>query len=382
MVCRMAKNFYDVLTVKKAATQKEIKKAYRKLARKWHPDINPGNQDAEQKFKEISLAYDCLGNEEKRKLYDEFGEEGLQAGFDSEKVRQYRQWNSSRQGWQQAQSGQESGTYQSYEDIFGDLFSFGGGAGSFKTGGASRGRDVEHDMTIDLISSLNGFETYLSMQRDKICSGCQGSGMDSQSGLNKCASCGGSGRLNVADGPVHFTKPCPQCNGHGTTGKTCTECGGRGQVPGTEKIRVTIPEGIKDGAKVRVASKGEPGRNGGPAGDLYLIIHVRPHPLLKREEDNLHMEVPVTVSEAMAGGTISIPTIDGRVGVKVPPKSQSGQTLRLKGKGAVNTKTKQRGNLMIKLIVKVPQTDDDESLKAAEKMESLYNGDLRGDMRL
>jgi molecular chaperone DnaJ len=383
----MAEDFYQILGVSKSATQEEIKKAYRKLARKWHPDINPGNKEAEQKFKDISMAYDALGNAEKRKLYDEFGKEGLQAGFDAEKARQYKQqW----EGFQQAgaESAQGFGQYESYEDVFGDLFGFGTGGGfsgtgrGFATQGASKGRDIEYDMSIDLVSALRGFETELSMQKMRECPSCNGSGNDPSAGLSTCPTCGGSGRLNVAQGPMQFTKACPQCRGHGQVGKPCGQCRGSGQVMGTERIKVTIPQGVKEGSRVRVAGKGEPGMNGGQHGDLYLVIHVKPHPHMSREGDNLHMEVPVTVGEAMAGATITVPTIDGQVKVKIPPKSQSGQTLRLKGKGAVNIKAKKRGDLMVKLVVKVPRTDDREILEAAEKMTRFYEEDLRRDIRL
>ena len=377
----MSKDFYKTLGVSKDASQENIKKAYRKLARKWHPDINPGNKEAEQKFKEISQAYDCLGNEEKRRRYDEFGEEGLRAGFDAEKARQYKQWSSFQQGGP-GPGGQGFGRYQSYEDVFGDLFGFGQGRGGYRSTMASRGRDVEHDMTIDLVSALKGFETELSMQRMKPCPGCQGSGTDPNTPLNTCTSCGGSGRLNVAEGPIQFTKPCPLCHGHGQIGKVCSRCQGNGQILATEKIKVVVPQGVKEGSKVRVTGKGEPGVNGGPPGDLFLIIHVRAHPFLKREGDNLYMEVPVTIAEAMAGGTITIPTVGGQVNVKVPPKSQSGQSLKLRGKGAFNPKTKQRGDLMVKLVVKVPQTDDKETLDAAKKMGRFYKADLRGHIRL
>ena len=377
----MSEDFYKILGVSRTASQDEIKKAYRKLARKWHPDINPGNKDAEQRFKDISRAYDCLGKEEKRKLYDEFGEEGLQGSFDAEKAREYKKWSSFQQE-SGGRAGQEFGSYQSYEDIFGDIFGVGQDRGGFRTGSASKGRDIEHNMTIDLISALKGFDTELSMQKVKECAGCRGSGIDPSSKMSTCPTCGGSGRLSVAEGPMHFTKPCPQCQGHGRTGKPCAGCGGSGHTLGVEKIRVAIPQGVKKGSKVRVAGKGEPGFNGGQPGDLYMIIHVKPHPVLKREGDNLLIDVPVTVGEAMAGSTITIPTIDGKVSVKIPPKSQNGQTLRLKGKGAVNIKTKQKGDLMVKLVVKVPQTDDREILEAAKKMGSFYKKDLRSDIRL
>lgn len=381
----MAKDFYKILGVKKEASKEEIKKAYRRLARKWHPDINPGNKEAEAKFKEISSAYDCLGNDEKRKLYDEFGEEGLHAGFDAEKARQYKQWGAYQQqgAYGGSGAGQEFGRYESYEDIFGDLFSFGRGqGGGFRTATSSKGRNIEHEMTIDLISALRGFETELSMQKAAVCTQCNGTGIDPTAKLIPCQTCGGSGRMNVAEGPLQFTKPCPSCHGHGYTGKACSQCAGSGHVMGMERIKVVIPQGVKEGSKVRVAGKGESGSNGGKPGDLYLIIHIKPHPLLKREGDNILMEVPVTVGEIMSGGTITVPTIDGPVKVKVPPKSQSGQTLRLKGKGAVNLKTKGKGDLMVKLVVKVPQTDDKEILQAAERMDRFYKEDLRKNLRL
>ncbi len=377
----MATDFYKILGVSKDTSEEQIKKAYRKLARKWHPDINPGNNEAEKKFKEISQAYDCLGNKEKRKLYDEFGEDGLQSGFDAEKARHYSQWRGSQQGDQHG-SGEGFGRYQSYEDIFGDIFGSGMGSSGFRSQAPARGRDLQHDMTVDLISALRGFETELSMQKAKTCEVCGGSGNDPKSTLSTCSYCGGSGRLNVAEGPMHFTKPCPHCQGHGQTGKPCTACGGSGRVPGTEKIRVVIPKGVKEGSKVRVAGKGEPAPNGGKPGDLYLMIHVKPHPFLQRAGDDLFMDVPVTVREAMAGGNIDIPTIDGPVKLKVPAGSQTGKVLRLKGKGATNLKAKTRGNLMVKLVVKVPQTEDPEILAAVQKMDALYKEDVRSTIRL
>jgi len=377
----MAQDYYEILGVPKNATQEEIKKTYRKLARKWHPDINPTDQEAEKKFKDISRAYDVLGKEERRKLYDEFGEEGLQAGFDADKARQYQDWRTFQQAGRRG-SAEGFGRYQSYEDIFGDLFGYGEGARDFRTAGPSKGRDLEHEMTIDLLSALRGFKTDLTMQKVQVCSICRGTGIDPQSKLTTCPVCHGSGRLNVAEGPMHFTKACPRCKGHGTIGKPCPQCGGSGQTVGQEKIKVTIPPGVKDGSRVRVAGKGEPGGDGGPPGDLYLVVHVQPHPFLKREGDDLHLEVPVTVGEAMAGGSITVPTIDGEVKLKIPPRSQSGQTLRLRGKGAVNPKTKRKGDLMVKLTVKVPQTDDAAILQAARDMEKFYGEDVRKEIRL
>jgi molecular chaperone DnaJ len=388
----MAKDYYKILGVSKSASQDEIKKAYRKLARKWHPDINPGDEKAEQTFKDISEAYDALGSEEKRKLYDEFGAEGLQAGFDAEQAREYKKWQSFGGGAgarsRTAGGAQGFGQYQSYEDIFGDLFGFGGGGGGgprgFSTGGrrTTKGRDIEHEMTIDMMSALRGFETELSMQKAKACDRCSGSGDDPSSSASTCASCGGTGRMNVGDGPMNFTKICPECGGAGQSRATCPQCNGSGQTVGVEKIRVNIPKGVKEGAKVRVSGKGEPGRGGGPPGDLFLVVHIKPHPLLKREGDDLHIDVPVTIHEAMAGGTATVPTVDGQVNVKIPAGSQSGRVLKLKGKGAINTKTKARGDLLARLVVRPPKTDAADALKAAETLEEYYKEDVRKDLRL
>ncbi len=377
----MAEDFYKILGVPKDATQEQIKKAYRKLARKWHPDVNPGNKDAEQTFKEISSAYDCLGHEEKRKLYDEFGEDGLRAGFDSEKAREYAKWGSFQQE-RPEYDGKGFGRYENFEDIFGDIFGGRTAQGGFRTAGPSRGRDIQHDMTIDLLSALKGFETELSMQKRTTCSRCGGTGNEPGATISTCPYCGGSGRQDVASGPVNFTKPCPHCHGHGQVGKPCTQCGGSGQAVGTEKIRVVIPSGVKEGSKVRVAGKGEPGAGGGDPGDLYLVIHLKHHPFLKRDGDDLLMDVPVTLSEAMAGGTIPVPTVDGPINLKIPPESQNGQTLRLKGKGAVNLKTRERGNLLVRLFVMLPKTKDSEVLEAVRKMEPLYGEDVRSQLKL
>lgn len=384
----MAKDLYKILGVKKGSSQEEIKKSYRKLARKWHPDINPGNKESEQKFKDISGAYDCLGHAEKRKLYDEFGDDSLNTGFDAEKAREYKKWGAyqqeSRPSSGSGRSGQDFGKYQSYEDLFGDLFNSQGTNAGRASGSPvpSKGRDMEHDMTIDLISALKGFETELSMQKMKPCQPCNGAGIDPSAGMSTCTTCGGSGRLNIAEGPVNFTKQCPSCNGHGSTGRLCAKCNGQGQVASTERIRVTIPKGVKEGSKVRVTGKGEPGFNGGQSGDLYLLIHIKPHKFLKRENNDLLLEIPVTVSEAISGGTISVPTIDGIVNLKIPPGSQSNQTLRLKGKGVVDLKTGNRGDMMVKIIVKVPQADNEEAIEAAKKLDSFYSGDIRKDIKL
>ncbi|MFY9399041.1 MAG: J domain-containing protein [Desulfomonilia bacterium] len=383
----MAKDYYEVLGVPRNASAKQIKEAYRRLSRKWHPDINPGNREAEERFKEISSAYDVLGDEERRRLYDEFGEEGLRPGFDAERARDYRQGfrGASRRaqagagpggGW----SSEGFGRFSSYEDIFGNVFDIGpGGRASREQEG---GRDLEHELTIDLVSALKGFQTEIAIDRPKACPTCRGSGLDPRAEPSPCPVCGGTGRLDVSRGPIQFTRACPHCGGTGRMGSPCPACRGQGVVTGTERIRVTIPPGVAQGSRIRVPGKGEPSLAGGPPGDLYLVVHVRDHPFLKRENDDLTMEVPVTVGEAMAGGPITVPTLDGPIRVKVPPGSQGGRVLKIRGKGAPNPKTKRHGDLLIRLAVRVPSTDDPEALEAARKMDRLYNRDVREGLKL
>ncbi len=372
----MSEDYYKLLGVSKTASNKEIKKAYRKLARKWHPDINPGNKKAEEKFKEISRAYDCLSDNKKRKLYDEFGEDGLNAGFDADATREYKQWKSAEHK-KGGFSDSGAGKYQSYEDIFGDVFGFSTGENRGPHTMVVEGRDIEYEITIDFLSALKGFETTVSMEKIKQCSGCNGSGTDPESKFTICSACGGTGQVDVAKGPMTFKKSCPVCGGKGSTGKPCQECSGKGQIPYTEKIKVKIPPGVKEGSKVRVTGKGEQGINSDRCGDLYFIIHIKPHSFLKRYGDNIHMNVPVTVYEAMAGGKIIIPTIEGKVSLKIPPKSQTGQVLKLRGKGALNLKTGNRGDLLVKLKVLVPRTEDKEILNAVKKLDGLYKEDIR-----
>lgn len=386
----MAKDLYSILGVSKDASEAEIKKAYRKLARKYHPDVNPGNREAEQKFKEISRAYEVLGNKEKRRLYDEFGEESMQPGFDAEKTRQYRQWQSAAGtggfdfgGDAFGFGGSEFGRFHSYEDIFGDLFGFGGtGRSKGSRGTAMKGQDAEYHMSIDFLSALKGMKTDISLRRPQSCSTCNGSGTEPGTTLMPCRACGGSGRLEVAEGPMHFTQVCPECGGHGRVGKPCSACGGTGFVEGTETIRVTIPPGVDEGSRVRVAGKGSPGTGGGPPGDLYLVIHVKPHPFLTRKGDDIYMDLPVTVGEVLAGAKVEVPTVDGVISLKIPPGSQNGRILRVKGKGVMNPKTKKRGDLLVRLSVRLPEGDSDELRNAAQVMDRYYKYDPRKDIRL
>ena len=377
----MSKQFYKELGVSKTATSEEIKKAYRKQARKWHPDINPGNKEAEEKFKKVSAAYECLKDEKKRKLYNEFGEDGIKTGFNADAARQYKQWQSTKQQ-QDNYSSDNFGKYQSYEDVFGDAFGFSTGARSSGTKRAVAGNDIEYEMTIDFLSSLKGFKTNISLEKIVPCNECKETGLDPKSKASVCKKCGGSGQVSVSQGPMNFMTQCPACGGRGVTGKVCKKCQGAGEIKVLEKIKVTIPAGVKENSKIRVTGKGGQGTNGGRNGNLYITIHVNPHPLLTRKGNNLTMELPVTLHEIMAGETVTIPTIDGKIKLKIPPKSQNGQLLKLKGKGTINLKTKNKGDLFVKLKVVLPKTSDNKKLEEIKKLESLYKTDIRSTIKL
>ena len=333
------RDYYQVLGVARNASVDDIRKAYRKLARKYHPDINPGDKSAEEKFKEISVAYEVLSDADKRKLYDEFGEQGLSAGFDPEKARAYQQW--------QEQSAQTGGSYRFEHGDMGDFFGFGfedlfGGRRGGRRNAPTRGEDLEARMDIDFLDAVRGFQTGLSLQRP-----------------TTCDRCGGTGK--VAD-------------------KTCPVCGGSGRVVRQDTVRVNIPPGAETGKRIRVPGKGGSGVRGGPAGDLYITPRVRSHPLFTRDGNDLAMELPITIGEALSGATIEVPTPAGAVKVKVPAGAQSGQRLRVKGKGVAARGRNPAGDLYLRLMIKTPSNGLPKEL--AERLESAYHENVRKDLRI
>lgn len=380
-------DFYSVLGVKKDASTAEIKKSYRKLARKYHPDVNPGNKDAEEKFKSISEAHEVLSDPEKRKIYDEFGEEGLRAGFDPEQARQYRQWQQAggfgRGGGRtfHATYGPGDFKYSGFEDVFSDLFGGGAGARAPRRGPA-RGGDVESSLDVDFLTAIKGGTTRVTLRKGNPCTQCGGTGRVTTSGESVCPTCKGTGQIGVAQGPLNFNQACPTCGGTGRTGQICHACRGTGIIEGTETIDVNIPAGVNDGSRIRLAGKGEPGREGGSPGDLFITTRVGKHPLFTREGDDLKVDIPVTVSEAMNGAEISVPTPTGPVQLKIGRGTKSGQRLRLKGKGAPNLKTKIPGDMYVTVRVQVPTTDDATALEASKVLDRFYGGDIRRDIYL
>jgi molecular chaperone DnaJ len=371
------RNYYQILGVERGASHADIRKAYRKLARKHHPDINPGNKDAENKFKEISIAYDVLGDEQKRKLYDEFGEAALTAGFDAEKARSYQQW--------QQQSAGAGGGYEfdmdDLSELFGGLGGM-GGRGRRTRQGPMRGEDIESSMDIDFLDAVRGFQTSITLQRPVTCDTCNGSGTKLGSNPSQCPECGGSGSKSVAQGPLQFRQTCPRCMGTGKLpGEPCAVCRGSGRVLRPETIRVNIPAGAEPSKRIRLRGKGEAGVRGGPPGDLYIVPRIRPHPLLTRSGKDLSMELPITIGEAVRGATVEVPTPMGKLKVKIPAGAQSGQQLRLKGKGVSAHGQSPAGDLYLRLMIRVPK-DNHIPEEVIEKIDRAYAEDVRKDVRL
>jgi molecular chaperone DnaJ len=370
-------DYYKVLGVERGASKDDVRKAYRKLARKYHPDINPGNKEAENKFKDLSVAYDVLSDEKKRKLYDEFGEAGLAAGFDAEKARSYEQWRQ--------QSARAGGTAQEFDmDDLGDLF--GGLGGMFRQksrapAGPQRGADIESSMEIDFLDAVRGFQTAITLERPVACDTCHGSGTKAGTAPATCPQCGGSGNVAVTQGPIQFRKTCPRCSGSGKLpGDPCPVCRGSGRVTRSETIRVNIPPGADPGKQIRLRGKGEAGIRGGPAGDLFITPRIRPHPVLTRSGRDLSMDLPITVGEAVRGASIDVPTPAGTIKVKVPAGAQSGQQLRIKGKGVAAHGQTPAGDLYLRLMVRVPNDAVDNEV--IDKLDQAYREDVRKNLRL
>lgn len=374
------KDLYSVLGVSRSATADEIKRAYRKLARRYHPDVNPGNKEAEERFKEISVAYDALSDPQKRKQYDEFGMQGLQAGFDAAMAREARERVERAYAGGAFGAGAPGaggfGRYASFDDIFGDIL------GAEARPGPQPGADAESPFEIDLLDAIRGTTTTFGIDRHEACSACDGSGSE-RSSETTCPECHGKGQVQAARGPMTLLRTCARCGGAGRTAtRPCPSCGGSGETARREQLRVRIPAGVDNGSRVRIAGKGAPGRHGGPPGDLYIVIRVRPHPVLERRGQDLYLDVPVTLAEAALGATIQVPTPDGEVRVKVPPGSQSGRLLRIRGHGVPGLKDAPRGDLYIRVMVRVPHPLNATQEEAVRTLDAAYGANVREGLRL
>ncbi len=377
------KDYYATLGVRKSASAEDIRKAFRKLARKYHPDVNPGDKKAEEKFKEISEANDILSDDKKRKIYDQFG-------FYSDQIDPAAAEAAARAG--HGARGQHHGPidfggfdfseeapgtggsgagWGSFRDIFSGMFSK-----ERQAQGPQPGTDLEYQVNVDFWTAIRGGVARLEIQRQEICPSCHGRA--TTGGSQTCPECQGSGQVTQMGGRMKFNIQCPRCGGSGKAQNACANCHGEGVVYRTEPLEFRIKPGTRDGQRIRLAGKGNAGLHGGPPGDLYLIIRTGPHPVYTRTGDDIYITLPVTVSEAALGGRIDVPTIDGRAQLRVPPGTQSGQKLRMRDRGVVSaTKEGTRGDQIVTVEVSVPQVRDERSREILKEFAKLNPEDPR-----
>ncbi len=379
------KDYYAILGVDRRAKPEQIRKAYRRLARKFHPDVNPGNKAAEEKFKEISGAYEVLSDEKKRQIYDQYGfyaDNIPPGGYGpaSSPVTGAPGFDFSGFDFSDfsAAAGEKRSSFgNSFRDIFSQFFSRGEGE---EARGPERGTDIEQRMHLAFWDGIRGTRVRFNAARNEACAACRGTGAGSGK-PSTCAACGGSGKAARQIGAMRFSGPCPECRGTGRQGPRCSACGGSGYTRRPETFDVRIPPGVDTGSRVRVPAKGNAGVNGGPPGDLYIITEVDPHPIFERKGDNIYVKVPVTVSEAALGAKVEVPTLDGPNTIKVPPGTQSGQKLRLRGKGAPSLRGNARGDLFVDVQVVVPKVADERTKEILRELARLNPEDPRTELK-
>lgn len=367
------KDYYEILGVPKDASKKDISKAYRRLARKYHPDANPGDAEAEEQFKEVSAAYDVLGDDSKRKEYDEVrrmaasgigGSVGGGPGFGGGGF-----------GGGGVHFEDVGGGFGGVEDILGAFFGRGaGGRTAGARGGtrAARGADLQTDVHLDFEQAVRGATVSVAVDTDKACSRCRGNGAEPGTSPTVCGQCGGAGTVAVDQGPFSFSQPCPACNGAGRTVEhPCTRCQGRGVERGRQNVSARVPPGVRDGQRIRVKGRGAAGRGGGPRGDLFVRVHVPAHPVFGRKgRYDLTLDLPVTYTEAVLGAEVKVPTLDGPVTMKVPAGTPSGRVMRVKGHGA-HKPDGSRGDLLVTVEVAVPKKVSKEERELLERLDQL-----------
>jgi molecular chaperone DnaJ len=364
----VADELYKTLGVSKKASEEEIKKAYRKLARKYHPDRNPGDAEAEEKFKEISAAYDVLSDPEKRKEYDEGPAFGGFGGFGG--------------GQGPFPGGGQAGGFGGFDlgDIFGSVFNRGGGRGAQPQ--AVRGRDLETEVPLSFDQAINGAQISVTVPKQSQCATCRGSGAKPGTAPKRCPRCEGRGVEAQGQGFFSISQPCSQCGGSGQIIEDpCPTCGGSGLTQQTKRYKVNVPAGVKDGTRIRLAGKGEDGPRGGPPGDLYVTTRVSRSPVFERLDDgSLEVTVPITVPEALRGGTIEVPTLEGTKKIKVAPGTKHGSVQRLRGEGPPK-KGGGNGDIRYRLEIAMPTELSDEQREAVDKLaETLNGGDPRAEL--
>lgn len=349
------RDYYEVLGVSKSADEKEIKKAYRRVAMKFHPDRNPDDPESDDKFKEASEAYEVLSDSEKRNAYDQFGHAGLE-------------------GQMGGAGGFGGGSFSDiFGDVFGDIFGGGGGGGR---GGAQRGSDLRYTLDISLEDAVRGTTVEIRVPTLVGCSTCDGSGARKGSKPTTCGTCGGAGQVRMQQGFFQVQQTCPTCRGRGSTiADPCTSCRGQGRVEKTKKLSVKVPPGVDTGDRIRLAGEGEAGAEGGPSGDLFVQMSVKQHPIFERDGKHLYCEVPITFVDAALGGELEIPTLDGRVKLKIPAETQTGKLFRLRGKGVQPVRGGGVGDLLCRAVVETPVNLDKRQKELLKELqESLGEG--------
>jgi molecular chaperone DnaJ len=362
----MAKDYYQVLGVPRDTALPDIKKAYRKLARKYHPDLNPGDKTAEARFKEIQEAYAVLSDPKKRAQYDQFGDVagappgpgpgGAAPGGPGFEGFDFSDYGSS-----------------TFRDFFENLFGGAGARGAeAPPGGPERGEDLQYSMPVGFEDAVHGVQTKIRVNRLTACEACGSTGRAAGSRRRPCPNCGGTGRGTVQRGFMKFSGACPACGGTGQApGEPCSSCGGPGTVQKSDLISVRIPAGVDNGSKVRIPGRGNAGRNGGPPGDLYIVIEVAPHPFFRREGANISIRVPISVPEATLGAKIDVPTLWGRTTIRIPPGTKSGQKFRIREQGAPMVGRKGRGDEYAEVYIVPPPFDNERIREMMKELESL-----------
>lgn len=347
----MAKrDYYEVLGLQKGATEEEIKKAYRKLAVKYHPDRNPDDKEAAEKFREATEAYEVLSDEKKRPLYDQYGF----AGVDEQMGGGGAQYSHAFHDFSDLFGGMGGG----FGDIFDNIFGGGGRTSSRRRSGPQEGASLRYDLHISFKDAVLGTKVDIRFKHNETCEACNGTGCAAGATRKTCPTCNGIGQVRRSAGFFSVQQPCPDCGGTGTKiDKPCRECGGRGVKEKAKKVALTIPAGVDDGKRFALSHQGDAGENGGPAGDLIVILHVDPHPLFERDAQDLYCAIPVSFTQAILGADISIESIDGKkIAIKIPAGTSSGKLLRIKGEGVPFTGNPgKRGDLYIKVVVQIPQ---------------------------
>ena len=365
-------NHYDVLGVERKARLADIKRSYRKLARKHHPDLNPGDRRAEERFKQISQAYEVLSDAEKRKKHDREldydpaaapGREG--SGF----------WSGPGGGPGGFDVSDLEGGAPGFASFFSEIFGK-RDAGTAKEQGPQRGQDATRALSLGFFDALRGTTTEMTVEAEAACGRCNGSGRVPSRSRRTCPDCAGTGRISHVSGVLRFASTCRRCGGEGSLGdEGCGTCMGTGVLRRSESIRVAIPAGVDNGSRVRVPGKGRAGQRGGPNGDLYIITQVGSHPFFKRIGDNIHCTVPITVPEASLGARIEVPTVDGRASIRIPPGTESGQKFRLRGKGAPLLRGSGRGDEYVEVRVATPRATDDKSRQLLKELDGWVSGE-------